>query len=108
MRSDARKAMQEKRLAEQQVAASGGVDELARLLERLLNEEYGDEGWRDLGSLGRIARAIAREWLPERERAASEKAWDEGLAAWRTYLNGGQVPLNPYRERADREEQGDE
>jgi hypothetical protein len=52
----------------------------------------------DACALVEAALVREREAAGERERAAAEKAWDEGVIAWCKNQNGSVIwDLNPYR-----------
>jgi hypothetical protein len=44
--------------------------------------------------------AAVEQIIRERTPGIQAAAWDEGMSAWRTYLDGGRVPPNPYRDSA--------
>ena len=56
------------------------ANETHAFLEALLDDEYGTQGWNDLGSLRRITRA-ANAYFAAIVRKTGERGWNEGYTS---------------------------
>ena len=82
------------------------ANETHAFLEALLDDEYGTQGWNDLGSLRRITRAV-NAYFAAIVRKTGERAWNEGVEAHTTSVGPPTVTemraRNPYATKeADR------